>query len=689
MNETRKKIKPSSIMIIITVAAALLLCARLFYLQIVKGDYYSSAGEGTIVKSVDVEASRGEILDASGTPLVYNRQVTRITFDASFFPSSSDNNARSTEIIKLVNLLEKNKEEWNDELPLEFKNGKITFSKNRQDDIAYLKSSKYLDLNDYATAQNCFDALKKLYGLENYSDSDARKIASVRYGMVINAFSVENPYVFADDVSDQTSAYIKENGSTFPGVEAEASTIREYKDGTLCPHLLGTTGPITAEELEDENNKNYKLTDIIGKNGIEKVCEKYLKGTDGEKTVYTTSTGEVSSVITSEPKQGNTITLTIDSQMQKVAQDALKKKVDALRSSVSSKSAGAVVCVDVNSGAVLCAATYPSYDNNTYYENYSALVRDTTSPLWDRTVLSAYAPGSTFKPCMAVAALEEGVITTNTTFYCNKTYEVKNMKYKCLAYHGALNVTNAIAESCNVFFYNVGNKLGIDKMNKYATMFGLGQATGAEIPESTGTLAGIASREASGGEWYIGDTIQAAIGQSDNLFTPLQLANYAATLANGGTRYETHFIKQITSYDNKEVILDNTEPKTAYQFEISDSTLNAVKAGMNKVGGYGGFCWDAFKDLPVACAAKTGTSQVKETVNGVQTTYNNGILITYAPADNPQIAIAQVVERADSGSSTAEIAAAIYDYYFTKNSASIDGKQNGSADGENSNTLLG
>ncbi len=685
MNE-KKKIKRSSVMIIITLIIVLALGARLFYIQVIKGDYYASVGTGTIAKKVDIDASRGEILDATGTPLVYNKQTTRIVFDASYFPASDDHQTRADIIIKLIHFLESKKEKWVDDLPIEInKRGEVVFSKNRENDIAYLKSDKYLDLNDYATAQNCFDSLKQMYELENYSDEDARKIASVRYGMVIGAFSVQNPYVFAEEVTDETAAYIEENKAVFQGVGAEATTLRKYKDGTLCPHILGITGPITAEELEDGNNEDiYKLTDSIGKNGIEKVCEEYLRGNRGEKTVYSTSAGEISSVITTEPEQGNTVTLTIDAGLQKAAQNALAKKVDKLVSAGNPKAAGAVVAVDVHSGAVLCAATYPSYNNNSYTKNYDKLAKDGAAPLWDRALMSGYAPGSTFKPCVAIAGLEEGVINTSSTFYCDKKYKMKGLTLKCLGYHGSENVSQAINDSCNIYFYNVGNKLGINKIDKYATMFGLGQATGIELPEATGTLAGIAEREAAGSEWYVGDTVQAAIGQSDNVFSPLQLANYCATIANGGTRYEAHIIKTVTTYDNTKTILDKTEPKVAYKMSINAGNLTAVKNGMEAVGGPGGFCWDAYKSLPVRCAAKTGTAQVKEKVNGYYRTYDNGVLITYAPADNPQIAVAQVIERADSGSSTAEVTASILKYYFSKNKTSAD-----TSSSKTNNTLLG
>lgn len=667
----KKSISKTAILIIITLVICLALGIRLFWIQVANSEYYSGSDSGAITNVVEVKAARGEILDTNGKPLVSNRQVTSLIFNASYFPSSRENHERNEIIKALINQLKKSKEKWNDTLPIKVsKNGAVSFKKKKESEIAYLKSSAYLDLNSYATADNCLNALIEMYELDEYDLKTARDIASVRYGLVINAFSVSNPYVFAEDVSAETASVIKENSALYKGVDVSASTKREYKDGTLAPHLLGTVGAINEEEYEENKNNGYAIDDLIGKSGLEKAMEKFLRGKNGTETVRTASDGSVSTQITTPAEQGYSVITTIDSDMQKTAQNSLKKIVDKLRSAGNPKAAGAVVAIDCNNGEILCSATYPSYNLKTYEKNYSKLVKDTANtPLWDRAVLSAYAPGSTFKPCMSVAGLEEGVINKSTSIYCSSTFKISDMEFGCLDAHGYLDVTQAINHSCNIFFYTVGQKLGINKMNEYATMFGLGLSTGVEIPEATGTLAGPTQREASGGEWYVGDTVQAAIGQSDNLFTPLQLANYVSTIANGGTRYKAHFVKKVISADGGTVAVDNSQPEIAYDLDISKNTINLVKAGMELVGGPGGYCWDAFKSLPVRAAAKTGTSQINEYTNGTKITYNNGLLITYAPADNPRIAIASVIERAESGSSTADVAASIYKYYFKHYSA--------------------
>ncbi len=693
MINEKKRMSKTTLLIILSVIICLALGARLFWIQVVKKDYYSGEAAGTVTSTVSVKAARGEILDTNGNPLVSNRQTTSIIFNASYFPSSSENDARNSIIEKLIITLNKSGEKWNDTLPIVItKSGNAAFKKNSESEISYLKSKNYLDLNSYATAENCLNALIEMYELESYPLRTARNIASVRYGMVIGAFSVSNPYCFADDVSDETASMIKENGSVFTGVDTSASTIREYADGTVAPHLLGVIGSINEEEYSEHKSEGYTIDDTIGKSGIEKSMESYLRGKTGEQTVYTASDGTVTTKITTPPVQGNTVVLTIDTGLQKTAQKALKAKIDSLRSAGNPKAAGAVVAIDCNSGEILCSATYPSYDLNSYEKDYNKLVKDTVNtPLWDRATLSAYAPGSTFKPCMSIAGLEENVITPSTAIYCPGYLKISDMTFKCLDSHGALAVDQAINHSCNVFFYTVGQKLGINKMNEYATMFGLGLSTGIEIPETTGTLAGPAEREASSGSWYIGDTVQAAIGQSDNLFTPVQLANYVATIANGGTRYQAHFVKSVVSADESTIVLDNSKPKVAYELDISGRTLSAVKRGMELVGGPGGYCWEAFKSLPVKAAAKTGTSQITEYRNGAKVIYNNGLLITYAPADNPRIAIASVIERADSGSSTANIAASIYKYYFNHygTKSPLGDKSDGTTDTTSEGTLLG
>ena len=381
-----------------------------------------------------------------------------------------------------------------------------------------------------------------------------------------------------------------------------------------------------------------------------------MRGTPGEKTVTIDAEGNVNETVTKEPVQGDTIVLTIDKDMQKIAEKKLRK----ICLKTSGVATGAVVVEDVHSGEILSAANYPTFNLDEYYSDYQKLASNSKKPLFNRFAMSAFAPGSTFKPLMAVAGLEEGKITKDTYFYCNHTFKISDMTFKCTGYHGGLNVEGALEHSCNIFFYNTSQRLGIDLMNKYGKMFGLGQKTGVEIPESKGIMAGPEYRKKFDMVWRPGDTVQCSIGQSDNLLTPLQLANYCATIANGGTRYKTHFVKSKISSATGAV--NETGITVEEETGVSQKTFDIVKSGMRRVSLYGGPNRQ-FNKLKVKTACKTGTSQV--VVNGVK--HNNGFLITFAPYDNPEISIGSAIETAGSGSSTAEITAAIIDYYYSNN----------------------
>jgi penicillin-binding protein 2 len=328
---------------------------------------------------------------------------------------------------------------------------------------------------------------------------------------------------------------------------------------------------------------------------------------------------------------------------------------------------------------VLASVSLPTYDITTYFSDYDKLIADTTSPLWDRSLQSAYAPGSTMKPAIALAALEEGIIDSTSCRECKGALQVSDQSFGCLGVHGMINVTTALQKSCNIFFFEMGRELGIDKMNKYCNLLGLGQKTGIELPEAEGMLASIANKEANGQVWNPGDTVQAAIGQSDNLFTPLQLANYAATIANGGTRYKPYVIKSVLSSDMSEIIYE-TEPTVLNTLNVSEENLNIVKQGMRQV--MLDSCSVYFEDCVVEVAGKTGTSQVMRTTDtGVTMKCNNGFFISFAPYDDPQIAIAVVAENALTGSRTSQAAADVYNYYFGQR-ASIEESQT-------PNTLIG
>lgn len=680
-----KKLKTRFILFTVLIVTGLMVFyVDLFRIQIVHhADYTSQSIAMSSVEST-IPAARGEILDRNGVPLVTNSQKNAIMLNAQYFPPLSEQKKRNEIILKLITLAEKEGVVWNDILPLEVdSSGNVQFKADAEGEIAFLKSKSVLHLNSYATAENCFEALVEKFELQDYSPADARKIASVCYSLKKIGFSASNPFTFADDVSDDFAAKIEENKNELQGVEIKITSERKITDGTLAPHIIGITGKLDAQEytkqknafkavMEDESLSEadkktaelraYAMDDTIGKFGIESAMEPYLRGTNGIMTTVTNSTGEKTSEITLAPKTGDSVILTIDSAFQKRVQDALAafvKQHGATENHLAS--VGSAVVIDVHTGGVLACATYPSYDLSTYYDDYATLAKDKSSPLWNRALKSIYEPGSTLKPAIALAGLEEGVITPETKFRCNHIYtRFPDTPFKCTGYHKNIDVREAINRSCNIFFYETGFNLGIDRMNDYCTRFGLGQKTGVEIPESGGVLASRAYKEAHGQPWYHGDTVQAAIGQSDNLFTPIQLANYTATLANGGKRYKTHFVKSIKSSDYEEVVLEK-DGEVAAEIGASAENLRVVHEGMLRLGTR----LPAFKDLPFQVAAKTGTAESKAKVNGKIESGLNGFMISFAPYDNPQIAVAIAIENLDSGSSTASLMAEIYRAYFT------------------------
>ena len=644
--------------------------AVLIKVQLVDGEAYAAASNSLTPKTVVVKAARGEILDRNGLPLIVNRQGNSIIFESAFFPTAREQEQRNTIIAALIRLFEESGAPWQDNLPLVFDaEGRIAFAPDMESDVAAMKSKDMLNLNDYATAQNCFDALIERYGLKAYKPEEARKIASVCYELKRIGFSVSNPYTFAEDVSVELVAKIKENSSFYKGVEVEIVPYREYADGTVAPHVLGMTGAISAENYKQLKAKGYKLNDTVGINGIEAAMEDYLRGTNGEKTVSTDSEGNITTKITKQPVQGNTVILTIDSNLQRVAQAALKEVLTSFKTPV--EPAGSVVVLKVDTGEVLACATYPSYDISTYKDNYQRLAQASGSPLWNRALMSTYEWGSTTKPSVAIAALEENVLAPAERFYCPGAYQYYGRRFKCEQYHASrrVNVVNAIKESCNVFFYEMGDRVGIAKMNEYRTLLGMGQKTGVEINEAPGRLDSPEYRKTLGQTWVPGFTIQSAIGQAGNLFTPIQMVNYCATIANGGTRYQPHFIQSIRSYDFSKTVIEKT-PVVVCQTGFSKGTLDLVRNGMELVCSEG-YCGRVFAGLPVKAAAKTGTSQVMKTINGKSTKINNGLLICYAPAEKPEIAVALVAEGFQSGTKAAAIAAKIYDYYF-RNTGSVE-----------------
>lgn len=660
----RKRFIRSLIGILAILAIVFFYTMRLVKIQLIDGELYYAKGKSSTVRKVDAPAARGEILDRNGVPLVVNRMGYSVVFDAAFFPSSREQDLRNEAVLKLIGIMEEEQEHWKDPLPLTFDgSGGIAFADGREGDVEKLKS--FLSLNSYATAENCLDALREKYRLSDHSAEEARAIASTYYGMSLADFSVSLPYTFAEDISERTVSRVKENGSLLPGISVEVTSYREYTDGTLAPHVLGMTGAISPEEYEKRKEQGYLLNDTMGIGGIEYVMEDYLRGQRGERTVTTDYNGVTTSEYSKTPVQGDTVLLTLDAGLQQVTQSALQKTVDRLRlanekdsSRYGPSKAGAVCVIDVRTGEVLAMATYPSYDISTYNENAAALNQAAGSPLWNRAARTAYPPGSTFKPAIALAALTEGTIDRRSTVTCRREYTYfPSQTFSCLGYHGSLNVVSALRVSCNIFFYETGRRLTIENIDRHAANLGLGQRTGIEIEETAGTLP----TPVEGEVWNPGYTVQTAIGQYTNAYTPLQLAVYAAALANGGVRYEAHLVKEVRSYDGREVKLQK-EPVPLPGGEYSEENLSIVREGMVQAATMGSTA-SVFSRLPVEVAAKTGTAQ---TGKGVA----NGCLITYAPSQQPEIAIGIVVEEAGSGTATAEIAEEIYRYYFERQAGS-------------------
>lgn len=670
--KSRYKSSRITIAIIIIVAIILGFAYDLYTIQIRDHDYYLEKNNTAQTYIVPIEAARGEIVDRNGNTLVTNRQGNSIILNAIYFPSNKtteDNADRNRVIYNLIRLFERNGEEYAMNLPLRFNSKGVIQFYGEEKDIATMKSADMLNLQAYATAQNCFDAVVEKYEIVGYDDEMTLKIANIRYELTRLLFSYENPVTIADDVSDETVAAIKEDKETYLGADVQVVAYREYADSTIAPHILGTVRKINAEEYEENKDNGYKITDQIGESGIEKAMEGELRGTAGELTITVDKNGNVTEEVTKKPIQGNTVVLTIDRDLQVLAQNKLKEVCDSVD---SLSSAGAVVVEDCNSGEVLAAASYPTFDLNDYYDKYDELSKNPRNPLWSRFAMGTYAPGSTFKPVTATASLEEGVINSDTVYYCEGVKDFYGQTFQCLHgnAHGYENVRTALKDSCNMFFYNCALDTGITKIDEYASAYGLGEKTGVEIAESKGNLSSPENREKAGGVWRIGDTMLTAIGMSDNLFTPLQLTNYCSTIANGGTRYEMHFVKSVISgstgvVNEKSVVIAET-------LDLSQSTLDNIHQGMRLVATGGGPCliFDQI-DTPVAC--KTGTSEV--IVNGVKR--NNGFLITYAPYNNPEIAVSSVVELAGSGSETADMTAEIIKYWYQNNTDAKDNQKVG------------
>lgn len=671
MNKTgffKKYTRPFICLLIVAVFFTMF-TVRLADWQLVQGEYYREEVSTRADYVLTSNATRGEIVDADGEVIVANTTNYTVVLNKLYISSDMSLNDVITEMFEL---LSHRNVKWIDNLPVVMSEKGFDFAKNSEYELENLRSADFLNLGVYSEAEEYIDALAKRYSADDIEDTSLKRdVISVRYNMEVEGFSATTPYTFAENLDDDTVAIVSEYSQNKPYMEIVTTYDRVCIDGTLMPHLLGTTGSLTAEEYEEYSEKGYAYNDIIGKYGIEYAAEDYLRGHSGSKTVSKTSDGSVVSVVDVEPAQpGNTVYLTIDNKLQQVANKSLKENIAAARQNGVETSAangdtlngedctaGAAVMLSVKDFSVLACASYPTFDLTKYSESdyYSSLLEDKTLPLYDRALSGAFAPGSVVKPIVALAALEEGVVSEYSTIYCSRTYDYyPSNVVNCMYYHGSVDMASAIMQSCNYYFAEVGRLLGIDTMYLYFQKVGLGEYTGVEVSESKGTLAGRDSIS-----WSAGNTVQAAIGQSDNNFTPIQLATYCATIANNGVRYRAHMISKITSYDRSKTVLynDPEKPEVVDKLDVNSYNLKVVQNAMHNVAASDyGTAYYTFGDYPVEIAAKTGTAE------------NSGsdhcVFICYAPYDDPEVAVAVLLEHGAKGVYAMNVAKDLLNEYF-------------------------
>lgn len=653
----------------LVIALVLLAIGRLFYLQIVVGANYREISDSRLARNIPIKAPRGEILDRYGRAMVTNR----VGHTVALAKINDDKEALNQVILNMANLFTERGLSYKDTLPVSagapftFVFAGETDEQRQAAAQAFFKGKSY---EDSTTATEVIEKYKKKYNIsEKFSPEEARVIAGIRYEMENRNFSSTNPYIFGNDVDIETITKIKEARDDFFCVTVYSEPIREYTMGTMAAHILGRVGIINQEEYATLKDEGYGMNDYLGKQGIEKAFETYLRGVDGANSIERKiKEGETEVVYAKEPVPGNSVMLTLDMDLQWVAEHSLEKTIREIAATSSygngqDADAGAVVALDLNTGETLAIASYPTYDPANFNKNFNVLNANPARPMINRALTGTYEPGSTFKLCTALAALETGKTTPSEFMQTTGVYNYLGHDFMCHIYrssgatHGLINISQAIQHSCNYFFYEMGSRMGIEPIETYARKLGFGDYTGIELAgeEEKGQVAGPELRKKSGREWYPGDALQAAIGQSDNLFTPIQMANYIATLANGGTNYELRLLKAVKS-NTEDAVLEATVPKIKNKIEIKPENLKAVLAGMQLVTSEG-TASGAFSGFPVKTGGKTGSAQVS---NGS----SNGIYVGFAPFDNPQIAVAVVIEHGGSGSRAAYIARDIFQEYF-------------------------
>ena len=682
MNQNERKTVLHRMLLLIAVACVImgLYAMRLIFLQLVNGDDFKAKATNTTDYNFTVTAARGDIVDSAGRRIA----TTATSYNVVLNKLLMGDRDLDAMLQQIVELLRENGESWNDTLLIGQPDaaGRYAFtdddsSASDQKQLADMKET--LGLQQYATANDVMEMLVEKNELQGFSLEWQRVLAGIHYEMDRQAFSNVNNFVMAENVSAATVATIKEHSLQLPGVEIVETSARSYDQSDIIPAVLGRVGKITAEKwkVTDSNGqvtyplreKGYNMNDVLGISGLESVYEDELRGKDGVETITRNSDGViVDTRLTTVPEPGHTVQLTIDSNFQRAVDKALAENIDMINrvynTGTMKAAAGAVVVLDVKDGSVMAASNYPSYDQNLYASNYSEYSSDPSLPLFNRALQGLYTPGSTFKPAVAVAALDSGLINQYSTVYCNGVYNYfKDYHPRCTrhGHSGNIDVITAIKWSCNVFFYDVGRRLTSDVYDAYAYKLGLGQRTGVEVGEALGRLT-----TKNDSNYTASLDVQAAIGQGNTVVTPIQLATYATTLANNGTRYRTHFVKAILDTNTGEV-LSETKPEVMDVIEGTGNTFELVRQGMKQVPST---ISDKISSYPVPIACKTGTPQRSETYASGKH-YLNAMMVAYLPADDPQIAIGITIEYGGYGARTGDLVVDIANAYFALKDGSL------------------
>lgn len=656
----------------------IILILQLFNLQIVHGQEYRETSNTRLTRESVLKAARGNILDSTGNKLV----TSETSFSLELYKTKIEDSVLNNTILKTINILKSNKDEYIDNLPIAVNPVRYTLPEEN------LKSWKLsLEIDENANAQEAFDSLKKKYNITN-NDEEAIKIMAVRYEITRTGYSNIKPVEIAKDISRQSAIQIREQSNDLPGMTIATGSKVKYTSGNLASHILGQVGPISEEELKGKEDR-YSLNDIVGKTGVEYIFEDYLKGTDGIKQIDMAVDGTVTEeYVTEEAVAGSDVVLTIDANLQKVAEEALKKNIDKIANGgfykTSPANAGAVIVMNVKTGEVLAMASYPDYNPQLFIDGISQEQYDSYKEgknLVNRAISGVYSPGSIYKMVTATAGLETGAITTKTKINDTGVYP-KFGNPVCWYWrsyrrgHGYLNVTQAIQKSCNYFFYETGYRAGIENIVKYAEYYGLGMKTGIELlGEEIGTISRPEIVEARGEVWTPGYTLSAAIGQGDNGFTPIQMARYISSLANGGNRVDVTLIKNIMKPDGTEVDKKELEnyvnerlgytPTEVDDLNIKEENIDAILEGMKGVTEDGGTAYSTFAGFEIEVAGKTGSAETGDPDKV------NGWFVGFAPFDDPEISVTVLIENAGSGGFTAETARDIMAEYFGMNANEV------------------